>query len=520
MNTLDLSALERAVTALPQHYPGPGGVVGVVKDGEVLFRHAWGYADLTARKPLTAATRIPICSITKQLTCAVLLDTVGDPAKLDGAVRAYLPHLEGPHPTAAQLCHNQSGLRDYWALTVLQGAKHDGIFRREDALPLLSQARSTHFEPGTRYSYSNGNFRILADLLEEHTGRSMAELYQRLVFDPSGMQTAALTADTSHPPDGIVGYEGNEAVGYFEAVNRIYWAGDAGVSASLDDMLSWERFIDRTREEADGLYRRLSAPQSYVDGHPANYGFGLAHELIGDVSITGHGGALRGFRSRRLYAPSERLSVVVMFNHEADAHAAATALMKVALGHQDAQVTTGTWDPQNFGSYLDAETGLALVASPLGPSRVALQFATSPETLAIDAAGVARSAAVTLSHDGAKLRMERTRENLAVSAVRISGTPLADITGRYHSPELNAQVDITTTQGVLYAGFDGSLGTGAMHAMRPLAEDVWLLRCKRSMDAPAPGDWTVRVRRDGQGKVSGLMIGCWLARRIEYAKIG
>lgn len=520
MNTPDLSVLERALAALPQHYPGPGGVAGVVRNGKVLFRHAWGYAGLTARTPMTMATRIPICSITKHLTCAVLLDRVGDPEKLDRALDAYLPLLEGKRPTAAHLCHNQSGLRDYWALTVLQGASHDGVFRREDARPLLSKARSTHFEPGTRYSYSNGNFRILADLIEEHTGRSMAELYQRSVFGPAAMQTAALTPDTSLPPDGVVGYEGNETTGYFEALNRIYWAGDAGVSASLDDMLAWECFIDGTRDDADGLYRRLSAPQTYADGRPAPYGFGLAHETIGDAVISGHGGALRGFRCRRLYAPAERLSVVVMFNHEGDAHAAAVALMKIALGHEDNETTSGSWDAKGTGNYLEAETGLALVTRPSGSSRVELQFATSPESLSVSADGSARSAAVTLTAQGASLRMERPRENLTVSADRVSGTALPDIAGRYHSVELDAHLDIASTNGVFYGGFDGSLGTGAMHAMRPLAEDVWLLRCKRSMDAPAPGDWTVLVRRDQQGNVAGLTIGCWLARRIDYTKIG
>ncbi|WDZ79912.1 D-aminopeptidase (plasmid) [Ensifer adhaerens] len=520
MNTPDLSVLERALAALPQHYPGPGGVAGVVRDGEVILRHAWGYADLTARKPMTMATRIPICSITKQLTCAVLLDTVGHPEKLDRALDAYLPLLEGKRPTAAHLCHNQSGLRDYWALTVLQGASHDGVFRREDARPLLSKARSTHFEPGTRYSYSNGNFRILAGLIEEHTGRSMAELYQRSVFDPAAMQTAALTPDTSLPPDGIVGYEGNETTGYFEALNRIYWAGDAGVSASLDDMLAWECFIDRTRDDADGLYRRLTAPQTYADGRPAPYGFGLAQETIGDAVISGHGGALRGFRCRRLYAPAERLSVVVMFNHEGDAHAAAVTLMKIALGHEETETASGSWDAKGTGSYLDADTGLALVTRPTGSSRVELRFATSPESLSVSADGNARSASVTLTAQAGSLRMERPRENLTVNAERISGTALPDIAGRYYQAELDAHLDIVSTNGVFYGGFDGSLGTGAMHAMRPLAEDVWLLRCMRSMDAPAPGDWTVLVRRDPQGNVAGLTIGCWLARRIDYTKIG
>ena len=261
-------------------------------------------------------------------------------------------------------------------------------------------------------------------------------------------------------------------------------------------------------------------PQTYADGRPAPYGFGLAHETIGDAVISGHGGALRGFRCRRLYAPAERLSVVVMFNHEGDAHAAAVALMKIALGHEDNETTSGSWDAKGTGNYLDAETGLALVTRPSGSSRVELQFATSPESLSVSADGSARSAAVTLTAQGASLRMERPRENLTVSADRVSGTALPDIAGRYHSVELDAHLDIASTNGVFYGGFDGSLGTGAMHAMRPLAEDVWLLRCKRSMDAPAPGDWTVLVRRDQQGNVAGLTIGCWLARRIDYTKIG
>lgn len=519
MTTLDLPALERAVHALPQQYRGPGGVVGVVKDGEVILKHVWGYADLAARKPMSPDTLLPICSISKHFTCAVLLDTVGDPARLDGALDAYLPLIEGKRPTVAQLCHNQSGLRDYWALTVLQGAVADGVFRREDARPLLSRARSTHFEPGTRYSYSNGNYRILADLIEDYTGRSLSELYDRSAFGPAGMTTAALTPDTSVSPNGVIGYEGNEATGYFEATNRIYWAGDAGISATLDDMLAWECFIDRTRDDDDGLYRRLSAPQTYADGGAATYGFGLAHETIGEVAITGHGGALRGFRCRRLHAASERLSIVVMFNHEADAHAAATALMKIALGHRDAETEVGAWDSRQFGTYLEPETGLALSTRPLATGRLELRFATAGDVLQIGTDGTARSGAVSLSANDTGLQMGRERENLVTTAQRVAGKAKPDIAGRYHSAELDADIEIVSTNGVFFAGFEGLLGKGAMHAMQPVADDIWLVSCKRSMDAPAPGDWTVRIHRDGEGTVSGLTIGCWLARQIGYIKV-
>lgn len=519
MTQLDLSALEQTLRSLPLLYKGPGGVAGLVKDGEVILRHSWGFADMNARLPMASATRMPICSITKQFTCAVLLDLVDDPAKLDGELAKYLPHMEGKRPSVADLCNNQSGLRDYWALTVMHGAAADGVFRREDAMPLFARMRSTHFEPGSHYSYSNGNFRILCDLIEDYARKPLGDLYAERVFAPAGMLTAALMADTSTPPDGIVGYEGNATVGYFPASNNIYWAGDAGICASLDDMLAWECYIDRTRNDADGLYNRLCQPQPFADGTPSRYGFGLAQETLGDKKMSGHGGALRGFRCRRLYIPSERLSVVVMFNHQGDAHDAAMTVMKAALGHQDTPVASGGVDPAWAGQYIDPATDLLVSIKPVCNGRLQVRFATSPETVTVGADGIARSASLTLRRDGHTLLMERPGENLRVTARRLSGEAKADIEGRFYCAELDAHLELVSTGGAIYGGFEGYLGKGAMQPAYPVSEDVWILPCQRAMDAPAPGDWTIRVMRNAEGRVTGLRVGCWLARKLDYSKV-
>lgn len=249
MTKLNLAALETALDALPKRFPGPGGVAGVMKDGKVIAARAWGYKDLDAAAPMTAQTRLPICSISKQFTCQVLLATLGDPARLDGRVAQFLPEFTGPLPTARQLCDNQSGLRDYWALTVLQGGKAEQQFRREDALPLVARMKTGHFPPGTAYSYCNCNYRILSEMIETETGTALADLYRQHVFGPAGMRTAVLTSDTRHPEDGVVGYEGNDASGSFPAENGVFWIGDAGISASLEDMLAYEGWIDATRDD-------------------------------------------------------------------------------------------------------------------------------------------------------------------------------------------------------------------------------------------------------------------------------
>ena len=404
MSDIDHSALERAVRRSGASM-GPGGAVGVVHDGAVVLAHAWGYADLARRRPMATRTLLPICSISKQFTCGVLLDLVGDPSRLDDRVAAFLPRLEGRRPSVAELCHMQSGLRDYWALTVLHGAQPEGVFAREDARPLIARMRTTHFAPGTSYSYCNANFRMLSDMIEDHAGRSLGELYAERMFGPAGMETAVLAPDTSAPPDGIVGYEGNGDVGFFPASNRIYWTGDAGIAASLEDMLAWERHIDATRDDAGSLYRRLSAAPRFADGTPARYGYGLVHETVAGLEATGHGGALRGFRLQRLVVPARRLSVVVLFNHEGDAHAAALSVMRAALG--DAGEPAGAPVEAGWaGAYLDPATDLVLRVEPRDGG-LGAWFATAPDRLTVEADGVARGPDVTLARDGDGMRMER-----------------------------------------------------------------------------------------------------------------
>ncbi|WP_134680521.1 D-aminopeptidase [Paracoccus ravus] len=517
MSQIDLAALDAALNALPKRFPGPGGVAGIVKDGQVVAARAWGYADLDSAQPMTGMTRLPICSISKQFTCAVLLATQKDPARLDARVAEFLPNFSGPLPSIRQLCDNQSGLRDYWALTVLQGGLAEQPFRREDALPLLARMKTGHFPPGTQYSYCNCNYRILSELIESETGEALRELYRRLIWEPAGMKTATLTSDTSRPEDGVVGYEGSDATGFFPAQNAIYWIGDAGISASLEDMLAYEAWIDATREDETSLYRRISVPPRFADGTPARYGYGLAHVTIGDHAFTGHAGALRGFRAQRLYCRDARISAVVIFNHEADSFAAAAGLLKSALGvaEEPASPVPDGWD----GQWIGPNGLLSRVDSARNSAR--LRHATGAETLTVSPDGTLSAPTVILTRAGEALSMQRPGDNLTALLAPLAVVDAADgteIAGRYHSDELEAALEIEARDGAAYARFDGLLGRGRMERMEPAGKDAWLIATRRSMDAPAPGDWTLLVERDDQGRVSGLTLGCWLAREIQYSR--
>ncbi len=72
--------LDRAFERLPRDYPGPGGAVAVLREGEVLARHAWGWANAERRIPFTPRSLFRICSITKQFTCGVVLARISHAA--------------------------------------------------------------------------------------------------------------------------------------------------------------------------------------------------------------------------------------------------------------------------------------------------------------------------------------------------------------------------------------------------------------------------------------------------------
>ncbi len=512
------SRLDRTLDALAHRYPGPGGAAAVVRDGDLLDWRVWGYANAERRIAFTRKTLLRMCSITKQFTCGLVLDAFPDPSRLDDDVRSCLPNLEGAPPSTLHLCHNQSGLRDYWAVAMLHGAHPEQSFGNEEAARVVGATRSLQFAPGTRFSYANQNFVLLSDVLQRRTGSSFAELLRTRIFERAGMESAFLAADTRALPDGTDGYEGSQALGFRAAKNRIQWTGDAGLGASLDDMIAWERYIDATRDDPDALYSRLSAPVTFADGRPAAYGFGLGRRSVLGRHITAHGGALRGWTCYRLHSRADRVSVIVAFNHLSDARGAALELFAAAIdAEQPLRPPVGA-APAWLGVYVEPETELAARVE-LAANGVRLLYGGASEVLDYRESGAGYDDDVRLRVDGERLWMDRVADNQSSALEpRVAG-PTPGLAGRYRCDELDAEITVSGDEVAYYGGFSGFLGNGRMELLEPIAADVLTLPCPRALDHSPPGDWTLLVRRNDRREVVELTVGCWLARRLSYRRI-
>ncbi|CAI7661172.1 unnamed protein product [Penicillium glandicola] len=518
-------------------YRGPGGAIAVVKDGEVIGQRVWGFADLDQRIPMTAQTQLPICSITKQFVCALLIDLERNPTPTlaaKGDVRRQLSdHLteilspELTHDgelTLDRLCDMQSGMRDYWAMSALWGCKPDDEFLiARDCGPVLTRTKSFHFQPGTEYSYCNINFHVVGRVIERATGESLDKLLEERILRPAGMSTAFLCPNTAHHPAPCVGYEGDEKHGFTAAVNRMEWSGDAGLVASLTDMIAYEKYIDRCYADRQSWYHTAIAAPKFKDGTPARYRYGLGHTDINGVNTVGHGGALRGYRVHRRHAPQERLSVVVMFNSDSDGFGPNIEIFRELLEAPRPAIASIRPAADWVGVFLDQDTQLSIVITKGGRNgEVAISYDGSIEPITLDTPNHGKSDSMVATIDGDLLSIHRLGDNRILSARRIvpkeSIFKENSIQGVYHSAEIESTFHCIGEDGMLYGAFDGFLGQGNATPMKYLGDDIWALTCPRGLDAPAPGDWTIVFSRDEDDAIQGFTIGCWLARRIDYVK--
>ncbi|KAJ5587139.1 beta-lactamase/transpeptidase-like protein [Penicillium hispanicum] len=528
---------QEILDTIPLRYRVPGGAVAVLKDGELVGQRVWGYANLDQRVPLTPGILMPICSITKQFVCALLIDLQRNPTpamlangdiqeqfteKLNELLPSEITQDSGL--TIDNLCDMQSGIRDYWVMTTLWGAKPDDEFLVErDCPPMLARTKSFLFEPGTEYSYSNVNFHVLARMIERVTGEPLEKLLKERVLTPAGMSTAYLCPNTAKHPPPCVGYEGNEQNGFIAAVNRMEWSGDAGLVASLNDMIAYEKYLQRIYNDTESWYHTVSKPHTFKDGSPTGYHYGLIHEDIDGVDTLGHIGALRGYRIHRRHALHERLSVVVMFNHDGDVSGPVEDILRAMLNKAKPEHIPVEPSADWPGVYLDQGTQIAITVAK-GPQtgEIIATYASSRETIKLTDANNGKSPSMLATVEGDLLRVHLLSANRKLEAQRIRPREASfkdpSLPGVYRSAEVDSTFHCSGEAGMLYGAFDGYLGKGPANPMRYLGDDVWILACPRGLDAPGPGDWTVAFHRDESGTIAGFKIGCSLAWGIDFVK--
>src|SRR5580692_507615 len=123
----DASELKRKVDNVFAEFDksdSPGCALGVVRDGEFIYKRGYGEGSLELSVPLTPESVFYMGSVSKQFTAAsVVLAAEQGYLSLDDNIRKYIPELPdyGQPVTLRQMLHHTSGFRDIFGLLEISG---------------------------------------------------------------------------------------------------------------------------------------------------------------------------------------------------------------------------------------------------------------------------------------------------------------------------------------------------------------------------------------------------------------
>ena len=297
----------------------PGLAVGIVKDGEIIYEHYIGYANLPHKVKVNDSTRFNIASTSKQFTALLLLQLSMD-GKLDleEDIRKYLPKLYPKVKSEIKIRHlinHTSGIRDYVFLYEMKNKhwwKQVGKGNK-DVLRLLELQEALMFSPGTAYAYSNSNYIIMAQLISEVTGERFHDYSERW-FKSLGMnETAFLKKYMAVIPNKADPYSdwGSADWLQFPMVTKFY--ADGSLYTTLKDQLLFEIAVQHAEKEGNELL--LAGQQPIPNSEIKSYGFGVELDKRTGRNAIFHAGSTGSYNCQLDRFPTEALSIFIMTNN-------------------------------------------------------------------------------------------------------------------------------------------------------------------------------------------------------------
>lgn len=302
------------------------GTVLLAKNGEVLFKGAYGLASKRFNVPNKIDTKFNLGSMNKMFT-GVAIAQLAQRGKLslDDSLSQYLSTDWLPRDVTSKikikhLLTHTSGLGSYFNKTYMESSKL--LFRELDDYKPLVVDSTLAFEPGTDWQYSNTGMFLLGVVIEKVTGQNFFDYIRENIYKPAGM----VNSDCYDMDQPVI----NLAIGYSRAhskngtgwTNNLYKhvirGGPAGGGFStVEDLLRFDIAL-RSHKLLNPQYTKM-----VWSGKPKwkspDYGFGFGVRGKTGDRIVGHGGGFDGISSNLDMFLDSGYTAAVMSNYDGGA---------------------------------------------------------------------------------------------------------------------------------------------------------------------------------------------------------
>ncbi|TMU57355.1 serine hydrolase domain-containing protein [Flagellimonas algicola] len=296
---------------------GPGKVVLVAKNGNIIYKKATGKANLELDINMETDFVFRIGSISKQFTAFAILKLAEEGRlSLQDEISKYISDypVHGHTITLEHLLTHTSGITNYTNLP-----KFDGNARRKDLSPKelidFFKDEPMDFVPGEKHQYSNSGYILLGYVIEQVSGMGYAEYLREKFFEPLNMQNTSYDLTPKLVNNRIPGYQyrrgGYENSDYL-SMTLPYAAGS--LLSTTEDLFIWNKAV--MNDLLLSKESRYMAHSAYMlkSGNKVDYGLGWRLGNVQGKPSINHGGLVNGFTSYATYLPDEQIFVVVLSN--------------------------------------------------------------------------------------------------------------------------------------------------------------------------------------------------------------
>jgi len=509
--------------------PGsPGASVAVIKDGRIIYKKGYGYANLEYDVPITPSTIFHVASVSKQFTAfaAAMLASQGK-LSLDDDIRKHLPEVPdfGKKITIKNLIHHVSGLRDQWELLAMAGWRLDDVITTRHILDMVSHEKELNFDPRQEMLYCNTGYTLLAEIVARVSGKPFRAYTEEAIFKPIGMTS-------SHFHDDHEMIVKNRAYSYVEAGGKDFkllplnyaTVGATSLFTTAEDLAKWVQNFDEPRAGNRAVIEQMYEVGVLGNGEQTAYAFGLIMGQRKGLKTVGHAGGDAGYRSYVVRYPEQKFAVVVLSNlatfnpgqlagQIADIYLADQFKPEQAKAEEPKrnEVPVSAAVLKSYEGTYQVRPGLVvtisvdnghLMAEATGEGK-ARAFAESESRFSVPA----YKTALEFEKNG-EGRVDRVSfRGMSVKRVELFSPPpekLSDFTGDYYSAELGTTYTMTIDKGKLVA------------------------RHRRTGDVPLSPTFTDQFRggqfyfrhvvftRDGQNRVNGFRLTGGRVRNMRF----
>lgn len=309
--TLDKAKLDQLFDRLAEKNKAMGSLT-IAKNGNVLYTRAIGYSQINGakKKPLTAANRYRIGSITKMFTAAIVFQLVEEgKLKLSDTLDKFLPQIPNSQKiTIAQILAHRSGIHDIFRDRNLRPSSKTNSITKDELLTLIAKGKPD-FEPDAKHSYSNSGYTLLGLIVEKLTDKSYGEALNERITSKIGLKDTYVAT-------GNIDVNKNESLTYRnfggdwkqepETHPSILFSAGAIVSTPNDLV----KFIQALFDLKLISQESLASMKTIRDGE----GLGMEPFTFAGRTFYGHTGGGDNYGAWLAYLPEEKLAVAYTTN--------------------------------------------------------------------------------------------------------------------------------------------------------------------------------------------------------------